>query len=44
MQIARRRSPLPGFGPALGLTLVYLSLVVLIPLAALFLRTTELSF
>jgi sulfate/thiosulfate transport system permease protein len=35
---------LPGFGLSLGYTLVYLSLIVLIPLAAVFLRTTELSF
>ena len=29
---------LPGFGLTLGFTLVYLSLLVLIPLGALFLR------
>ena len=29
----RRHSVLPGFGPTLGFTLLYLSLVVLIPLA-----------
>lgn len=39
MQIAlRRHSVLPGFGLTMGFTLAYLSLVVLIPLAALFLR------
>jgi sulfate transport system permease protein len=32
---ARRRSVLPGFGPTLGFTLLYLSLIVLIPLGAL---------
>lgn len=30
---------LPGFGPALGLTLTYLSLLVLIPLAAVFIKS-----
>ncbi len=39
-----RRSPvLPGFGLSLGYTLVYLSLIVLIPLAALVLKTSSLS-
>ncbi len=32
------RSPLPGFGPALGLTLGWVSLIVLLPLSALVLR------
>ena len=44
MATSRRRSPLPGFGPALGLTLVYLGLVVLIPLAALFWKTASLGW
>jgi sulfate transport system permease protein len=39
-----RRSVLPGFDLALGLTLLYLSLIVLIPLSAAFLRTTSLSW
>ncbi|MCU0838630.1 MAG: sulfate ABC transporter permease subunit CysT [Rhodospirillales bacterium] len=41
-----RRAPsvLPGFGPALGFTLSYLGLIVLIPLAALVLRPWELGF
>jgi len=39
-----RRSVLPGFGLTLGLTLTWLSLLILIPLASLFLKTTELSF
>ena len=34
----RARSPLPGFGPALGLTIGWVSLIVLLPLAALVLR------
>lgn len=35
---------IPGFGITLGTTLLWLSLIVLAPLAALFLRTAELSF
>jgi sulfate/thiosulfate transport system permease protein len=43
---ARWRAPsaLPGFGPALGFTLFYLSAIVLIPLAALIVRPWELGF
>src|SRR4051812_20065466 len=40
----RRPSVIPGFGITFGFTLTYLSLIVLIPLAALVLRTTELSW
>jgi sulfate transport system permease protein len=39
----RRRSVIPGFGLTLGLTLSWLALIVLIPLAGLFLKTAELS-
>ena len=35
---------IPGFGITLGTTLLWLSLIVLIPLAGLFLKTAELSF
>jgi sulfate transport system permease protein len=45
-QAAGRRSPrrvLPGFGLTLGYTLFYLSVIVLIPLSALFLRTFSLT-
>ena len=35
----RQRSPLPGFGLSLGVTLFWLSLIVLIPLSAVFVRT-----
>ena len=38
-----RRSPLPGFGLSLGFSLTYLSLLVLIPLAALFLHAAGLG-
>ncbi len=40
----KQRSILPGFGLALGFTLVYLSLIALIPLLGLFLRTAELTW
>jgi len=40
----RQKSVIPGFNLTLGYTLTYLSLVVLIPLAAMFLKTFELSF
>jgi sulfate transport system permease protein len=38
-----RRSALPGFGLTMGYTLVYLSLIVLIPLATLVVKTADLS-
>ena len=38
-----RRGTLPGFGLSMGLTLTWLSLIVLIPLAGLFVKTLELS-
>lgn len=41
---SRSSSVIPGFGLTLGYTLVYLSLLVLIPLGALFLKTTELTW
>ncbi|MGY8683476.1 sulfate ABC transporter permease subunit CysT [Bradyrhizobium sp. UFLA05-153] len=41
--IATRRRTLPGFGLTMGLTLSWLSIIILIPLAGLFLRTLELS-
>jgi sulfate transport system permease protein len=39
----KRPSAIPGFGLALGFTLTYLSLIVLIPLAALILRSAQLG-
>ena len=39
-----RRSVLPGFGLTLGFTLSYLSLLVLIPLAGLFVKSASLGF
>jgi sulfate transport system permease protein len=41
---AREPSVLPGFGLTLGFTIVYLSLIVLIPLSATFLNTARLGF
>jgi len=40
----KHNNVLPGFNLSLGYTLLYLSLIVLIPLSAAFLKTTELSF
>jgi sulfate transport system permease protein len=35
--------PLPGFGPTVGFTIFYLGLMVLLPLAALVLKATDMS-
>lgn len=42
--LLKKRSVLPGFGLTLGFTLLYLSLIVLIPLAGTFLKTASLSW
>ena len=42
--LRRSHSVLPGFGIALGFTLLYLSLIVLIPLSAAFVKTFTLSW
>ena len=42
--ILRRRSVLPGFGPTMGFTLVYLSLVVLFPLSMIVLKTADIGW
>ena len=39
----RRRHALPGFGLTLGLSLSYLALIVLIPLAALVLKSATIG-
>jgi len=46
MKFSRNRTNnvLPGFTPALGYTIFYLSLIVLIPLSATFLKTTLLTW
>jgi sulfate transport system permease protein len=41
--LARRKRVLPGFGLSLGFTLAYLSLIVLIPLAAVFIKAAGMS-
>ncbi|MDW7711713.1 MAG: sulfate ABC transporter permease subunit CysT [Deferrisomatales bacterium] len=38
------RSVLPGFGPALGFTVAYLGLIVLLPLSALLLKAASVSW
>jgi sulfate transport system permease protein len=43
MSPLRQRSVIPGFGITLGLTLTWLALIVLIPLAGLFIRSAELT-
>lgn len=40
----KKNSVLPGFGPALGYTIFYLSIIVLIPLSALFFKTATLTW
>ena len=40
----KQRSVLPGFGLTMGFTLTYLSLLVLIPLAGLFLKSATISW
>lgn len=40
----KKSSVLPGFGPALGFTIFYLSLIVLIPLSATLLKTFSLTW
>jgi len=42
--LSKERSALPGFRVTLSYTVVYLSLIVLIPLAATFLKTASLSW
>lgn len=44
MKTFKQHSILPGFNLALGFTLLYLSLIVLIPLSAAFIRTAELTW
>jgi sulfate transport system permease protein len=39
-----KKNVLPGFGPTMGYTVLYLSLVVLIPLSALIFRTAGMSW
>lgn len=43
MGVATKRNVLPGFGLTIGLTLTWLTLLILIPLAGLFVKTSELT-
>lgn len=40
----KQRSVLPGFGMTMGFTVLYLSLIVLIPMSALFLKSTQMTW
>lgn len=40
----KQRSVLPGFGMTMGFTILYLSLIVLIPMSALFLKSTQMTW
>ena len=42
--ILKQRSVLPGFGLTMGLTLFYLGLIVLVPLAGLFFKSATISW
>jgi sulfate/thiosulfate transport system permease protein len=42
--MSKKTNVLPGFNLSLGYTLLYLSLIVLIPISAAFIKTAELSF
>jgi sulfate/thiosulfate transport system permease protein len=44
MAMSRKRRVLPGFGITMGFTLLYLSLIVLIPLSTVWLKTATLSW
>src|SRR5271165_7099059 len=40
----KKFNPLPGFGLTMGYTLLYLSVLVLVPLAGLFLKAFQISW
>jgi sulfate transport system permease protein len=42
--LLKRKTVIPGFGISLGFTVLYLSLIVLIPLGGLFLKTSSLTW
>jgi hypothetical protein len=44
LMAAKKHNPLPGFGLTFGFTLFYLSAIVLIPLAALAWRASEMTW
>src|SRR5438093_3946705 len=39
--VKARRTPLPGFGLSLGITILWLSLIVLVPLSAVFVKSVS---
>lgn len=41
--LRKRRSVIPGFGLSMGITLTYLSIVVLIPISMLFVKTAQIG-
>ncbi|WP_409291382.1 sulfate ABC transporter permease subunit CysT [Peribacillus sp. SCS-37] len=43
LKVVKKRSNLPGFGLSLGYSIIYLSLIVLIPITVLFIKAAELS-
>ena len=43
-QRLHRKSILPGFGLSLGITLTYGAIIIVLPLAAMFLKTASLGF
>ncbi|MEH7114258.1 sulfate ABC transporter permease subunit CysT [Neobacillus niacini] len=43
MSIKKKHRVLPGFGLSMGYTLIYLSLIILIPIAVLFLKASTIS-
>jgi sulfate transport system permease protein len=43
-KVWKERSILPGFGLSMGITVLYLSLIVLFPLAGLFLKTSSMTW
>ncbi|HKE15102.1 MAG TPA: sulfate ABC transporter permease subunit CysT [Kofleriaceae bacterium] len=44
MALIRRRTVLPGFGLTFGITLTYLSLIVLLPLSALLVKASDMGW
>ena len=42
--LLKKESPLPGFGLTLGFTVLYLSVIVLLPLATLFIKTAAFTW
>ncbi|WP_127584977.1 sulfate ABC transporter permease subunit CysT [Paenibacillus koleovorans] len=43
-RLARKRSIIPGFGISMGFTILYLSLIVLVPISAIFIKTSGMGW